>query len=169
MVRRGAFASGVDDFALRFLDGAESTMRVTAIKAGDAFVSDTPVKEGRMRGAWQITGHTPSVKIGKKDKSGASTKTRMKEKIIGMKDWSMFTFTNNMPYAVVIEYGLYPDPVKNGTRINKSGTRKNPITPIYKKFSKSGYSKQASSGIVRVNIARMNRLIELEARRRLPK
>ncbi len=70
MARHGAFASGVDDFALRFLGGSEEAIRVTFAKLGDAVVIDSPVDSGRFRGSWVATGREPSVKVGPPDSSG---------------------------------------------------------------------------------------------------
>lgn len=51
-------------------------------------------------------------------------------------------FSHNGPEARVIEYGLYPDPPKRGSRI--------PGTTGFVKLSESGFSKQAPGGAVRL-------------------
>ena len=58
-------------------------------------------------------------------------------------------FTNPMPYANVVEYGGYPNPPKMGTNTSESGT------PKFQKLSTGGYSRQAPSGMVRINVKRM--------------
>ena len=166
---RSGFTEDVNAFILGFEKGTEKTMRIVAGKTFSNIVFGSPVREGRFRGAWIATGAKPSSRTGKADKSGTNTANAATDVVMGLKDWSVFTLSNNLPYALAIEYGLYPDPVKNGTRINKSGTHKNPIKPIYEKRSKSGYSKQAPNGVVRVNIARANRELILQARKNLPK
>ena len=66
---------------------------------------------------------------------------------MGIKDWSTFTATNNMPQSEVIEFGGYNDGPK----------------------TVGGYSKQAPQGVLRVNIMRFNKLLDDEAKRVLPK
>jgi hypothetical protein len=145
-------------------------MRTVAGNTYKNIIFGSPVKDGRFRGNWFATGTAPSNRLTEnKDKDGKATASTAQKVVNDLKGWDTFYLTNNLPYASVIEFGGYPDPVKNGTRINKSGTRKEPITPIYEKFSKSGYSKQAPNGVVRVNINRAKRLVELEARKKLPK
>lgn len=166
MARRG-FAFDVEDFTLRFLDGAEDTVRATAIQLWDAIIGTTPVDEGRARGNWFPTTGTPSVKIDLDiiDKSGAKAKQRAERHVLGSLKWDVFTLTNNLPYILTLENGGYPDPVKLGTNIGKDAEGK----PIYEKRSKSGYSKQAPNGMVRLNIKRFDRLLTINARKHLPK
>ena len=162
---KNEFTLDVAKFAAQFEDGAEQAIRGTTIKLWSGVIAGTPVDGGRTRGNWFATGAAPSSRINysAKDLSndGEATAKRAEKVVLGLKDWSTFTLTNNYPSAVTLEYGGYPDPVKKGTY--------NKRTKTYEKRSKSGYSKQAPNGMVRVNIARFNRLLELEARKRLPK
>lgn len=168
-----SFSLDVASFAENFEDGAEQAVRATAIVTFGNIIKLTPVDEGRVRANWFATGENPSGRVdnNKQDnsKDGKTTANAATNIIVGLKAWDTFTLTNNLPYVTVLENGGYPDPVKKGTRINKVGTRKNPITPVYEKRSKAGYSKQAPNGMVRLAIARANRVLELEARKRLPK
>jgi hypothetical protein len=167
-----SFSLDVDKWIDAFEDGAEETVRTTVIKLWSAVIKATPVDDGRARAGWFASGRNESARLPggvDKSKDGAVTALNAAGVVQKLQDWSVFTLTNNLPYIEVIEYGRYPDPVKLGTRVNQTGSRQNPIKPIYEKMSKSGYSKQAPSGMVRVNIKRFNRLLELEARRRLPK
>tara|TARA_R110000744_G_scaffold14616_4_gene41440 strand:- start:127 stop:630 length:504 start_codon:yes stop_codon:yes gene_type:complete len=166
-----SFTLDVKKFADSFIDGAEEAVRSTTIKLFSAIIQATPVDEGRARGNWFTTGETPSARVDENiiDKSGKKAENQAKSTITKLTNWDVFTLTNNLPYITTLENGGYPDPVKNGTRINATGTRKNPITPIYEKRSKSGYSKQSPNGMVRVNIMRFNRLLTIEARKNLPK
>ena len=161
MAKKDAFSSGVESFSLGFIKGSETAVRVTAGKTFSAITFGSPVGTGRFRGNWFATGKEPSVKLTEAtDKGGNKTVAAMQKVVFGIKDWSVFTYTNNLPYADVIEFGGYPDPVKLGTRL-KDGS--------YEKRSKSGYSKQAPNGVVRVNINRARRLLEIEAKKSLPK
>ena len=48
---------------------------------------------------------------------------------------------NNLPYASVIEFGGYPNPVKRGTRVKKDGKW------VYEIRSSGGFSIQAPTGV----------------------
>ena len=142
------FALDVQAFADSFIDGAEMATRGAAIALGDAIVESSPVDEGRFRGNWFATGQQPSTRItSNTDKSGGKTKKKMETVIMGLKDWSVITITNNLPYAEIIEFGGY----KNGPKTT------------------GGYSKQAPQGVVRINTMRFNKLLADEARKHLPK
>lgn len=143
-----SFALDVQKFAASFEDGAEMAVRGTTIKLFSAFVDSSPVDEGRFRGNWFATGQQPSTKItSNTDKSGDNTKKKIESVILSLKDFSVFTATNNMPYSEVIELGGY----KDGP--NTTG----------------GFSKQAPQGVVRINVMRFNKLLDEEARKHLPK
>lgn len=138
------FALDVANFAKAFGDEAEKAIRGTVIELSASFVDQSPVDTGRFRANWFLTGQQPSVQVtASTDQSGAKTKQAIKGKALSIKDWSVFTITNNLPYANVIEYGGY------GDGPNTSG----------------GFSKQAPQGVVRVNIKRFNQLLEKQARR----
>ena len=106
------------------------------------------VDTGRFRANWYATNSKPSSQTNK----GTTRKPleNVHEKIKGvMKKYGTYYFTNNLPYARAIEYGLYPKSVKRGTRNRK--------TKIYEIRTKNGFSKQAPKGVVRISIIRMNR------------
>ena len=142
------FTLDVQKFIDSFEGGAEKTMRAVTIKTWSAIIQSSPVDTGRFRGNWFATGQKPSNKTtNKTDKSGDSATARATTIVGTLKDWSTFTLSNNLPYASHLEFGLY----NNG-----------PATT-------GGYSNQAPQGMVRVNIARINNLLEKEAKKRLPK
>ena len=142
------FALDIQKFADSFEDGAEQAVRGATIKLFSAIVNSSPVDEGRFRGNWFATGKQPSTKTtNSADKSGENTKNKIKSTVLGIKDYSTFTITNNLPYSEAIEFGGYND---------------GPNTV-------GGFSKQAPQGVVRVNIMRFNKLLTDEANRVLPK
>ena len=142
------FALDVKKFAESFDEGAETAVRGTTIKLFSAFVYSSPVGEGRFRANWFATGKQPSTKVTSSiDKDGSNTVSKINSAIMGIKDWSTFTATNNLPYSEVIEFGGYNEGPK----------------------TVGGYSKQAPQGVVRVNIMRFNKLLDDEAKRVLPK
>ena len=155
------FGKEVESFALQFEEATEKTVRCTTIKLSDSFVDSSPVDEGRFKGNWFVTYSGTEKTTKGKDKEGSKTKERLKRKILSQKRWDRFTITNNLPYALVIEYGGYPNPVKKGTYLGKGKG--------YEIRSRGGFSKQADKGVMRMNVRRFNRLIEQEAKKNMPK
>jgi hypothetical protein len=163
------FFLDVKKFADTFSEGAEDAVRTTALKLFSAIVDQSPVDEGRFRGAWVPTGAKPSTRVGGVDKKGTATIAEIIAITTLLKDWSTFTLTNNLPYANKIEFGLYPNPPKKGSWVKGKGKGKNRTKGHYEINTTNGFSDQAKNGVVRVNIARSNKLIEEEAKKRLPK
>ena len=122
----------------------EKTVKGTAIKLFSAVIKSSPVDTGRFRANWTAAGVQPStVTTDMTDKSGAAATGAMVNYINSTKAQTVFTLANNLPYAHVIEYGGYP-----GDGPNTVG----------------GFSKQAPQGVVRVNVARFEAILEEQAR-----
>jgi len=134
-----------------------------AISLAGSIIANTPIFHedgGTLKNNWQI-GRKPNNRIlkGKNKSKGlsfAEKKLRGKlaittrEGIKKISNKSMFIF-NNSPYARVVEFGGYPNPVKRGTWVKKQSK--------FIKFSAGGFSKRAPQGMVRTNIiAFKNRL-----------
>lgn len=142
------FAKGFDDFRLQFIDGSERTVRATTIKLWSTVIKSSPVLSGRFRGNWQASDASAATGIvSSTDRSGSDTISKATKQVLNQSDWSVFTLTNNLPYGPVIEFGGYND---------------GPNT-------EDGYSKQAPYGVIRVNVARFNSILQAEARKNLPK
>lgn len=99
----------------------------------------TPVDTGRLRNNWRtgINSRNGRSLMGE-DPSGARSKKEATTKIKTVVGDETIVFSNNLPYAAVIEYGLYPNPPKNptGKTIN-------------------GYSTQAPQGMARIYVEKM--------------
>ena len=101
-----------------------------------AIVDGTPVDKGRLINNWYPTVNKPSSKVTTKtDRSGNRSKVRVNNLLARIKLKNNFYFTNNTPYAQIVEYGGYPNPPKNPT-----GKTVN------------GFSKQAPRRMLRVNL-----------------
>lgn len=143
-----SFSLDVAKFAENFGDGAEQVIRGVSIKLFTAIIESTPVDEGRARANWFTTTREPSTKTtSNTDKTGSGSVAQVQKVIVGVKDWSVFTLTNNLPYIEVLEFGGYKDGPK----------------------TVGGFSKQAPQGMLRNNINRFNKLLEQEAKKALPK
>lgn len=145
---KSTFGGDFELFAEDFMDASEESIRATAIYTWSAIIESSPVDEGRFRANWFATGKKASTKVtNKTDYSGVAAKANAQQVVMSNKDWSIFQLTNNLPYAQVIEYGLYKD---------------GPNTT-------DGYSSQAVGGVVRVNMARVKANLEAEFKKRAPK
>lgn len=122
----------------------EKVVRATAIKLFSAIIKSSPIDEGTFRNNWFVSGANPSSEVNPTDAAGsdASAISALTGGVKKLKGWDSITFTNNLPYARVIEFGGF-----KGSGPNIVG----------------GYSKQAPSGVVRVNSKRFQTLINEEA------
>lgn len=130
-------------FASRANMSISKAFRGTAIVLFRGVIKTSPVDSGRFRANWNVALGNPDMAVTlDTDKSGNSATTKMSEFVNSHKDATVFTLTNNLPYAHKLEYGGY------GDGPNTTG----------------GYSKQAPSGCVRVNVARFDAILEEMAR-----
>lgn len=100
----------------------------------------SPVETGRYRGAWIATSSKPStiVPLGVRRSSTVINEAvaKMQTAVTSGTTWYV---TNNLPYARVIEYGLYPNPPKDPRRTKTI----------------NGFSKKARAGVARISVRKM--------------
>ena len=113
-------------------------------------VQETPADTGRARNNWFLSVTAPSNKTTTSASIGGggslSQASKMPKRVLGKKIF----FTNNLPYAGILEYGGFPKPVKKGSRIKGR----------YQKLSRGGFSLQAPKGWVRRNLKLMQSKIK---------
>lgn len=100
-------------------------------------IKDTPVDKGRLKNNWYASNRAVGIRTNKQnDPSGKKSLARVDKALSRLKVGQRFHFFNNLPYARVVEYGLYPNPPKRptGKTIN-------------------GFSKKAPQGMLRKNIS----------------
>lgn len=140
------FTLDIKNFVEKAKKNPETVARQVSFKLFSAVIKGTPVAEengGRLRLNWQPSGANPATGVlAGTDRTGDTAVAKAADYVLKNSDWSEFTLTNNLPYAPVVEFGGYP-----GDGPNTVG----------------GYSKQAPAGMVRVNVARFNTLLEEEA------
>jgi hypothetical protein len=79
----------------------EDVAAETLIDTFTAIIDRTPVDEGRLQGEWQTTVQSPAT-----GKTGNTTPTyAMTELVTTIDDPDLYFFSNNMVYAIPIEYG----------------------------------------------------------------
>lgn len=138
-----SFTLDVRNFVEKTKKNNETVMRQVSLKLFSAIIKASPVDTGRFRMNWQASYSVPAKGVlDGRDPSGATAINVMSDVVLKNPFWFDFVLANNLPYANVIEYGGYP-----GDGPNTVG----------------GFSRQAPSGVVRVNVVRFQQLIDEEA------
>lgn len=112
-------------------------------------VKRTPVDTGRARGNWNVSKGKVDTTVTNKGRKTVKGKSIVPD-AEGDEDYFI---SNNLPYIGTLEYGGYPDPVKNGSYDKKK--------KVYVKKSEHGFSKQAPNGMLGVTVAEADRLFKL--------
>ena len=126
-----SFADDVEKFEANAIAVAEKDAREMILKLFTAIIKDTPVDTGRLRANWQTSAGKPKTKTLKS--TNAQRAYNQAEKVLKGNPFDDIWLSNNLPYAVVIEYGLF----------KYTNTEK--ITAL-------GYSEKSPAGMVRRNI-----------------
>jgi len=152
------FVVGIEQNCIQILDNARQFAREIASEVSNKIIDKTPVDTGVTKANWMGNIGAPSEDTtGSADPSGSATKAAVEEKI---KNWDVlkedFYLTNNTPQAVVLEFGLYPNPPLRGTYIPRGKSKHGIAGPRWVKFSQNGYSKLAPHGMVGVTLSEMN-------------
>lgn len=138
-----SFGVQLAKFAKKAGDKADTVVTKVCLDVAARVIEKTPVDTGRLRANWQASiGQPASGEVEGNDKSGASTIS----KIIGPAGQApgrVFYLTNNLPYAVVAEFGLW------GTSDGAT-----------QKTTRDGHSIQAPNGMVRVTMAEIARIFD---------
>lgn len=140
----GSFSNQIAEFNINFSNLSDEVFRITVIKFFGQVVEASPVDTGRFRANWFATTFAPSVRVQPNSKkSEDEVNQRIVRKVNGSVGKRLFYLTNNLPYAEVIEFGGYPDGPK----------------------TKSGFSRQAPKGVVRITAKSFSRIFNENARR----
>lgn len=162
------FFKQVSEFATKAKMSNERVMRGATIKLFSSVIMATPVNQnpvehgGRLRANWQLGGGSPASGVVNGFDEGAATAGSVSAGVASSAKWDEFTLANNLPYASVVEFGGYPNPPKKGSKVSKKGVK----PAEYKILSAGGFSSAAPKGMVRVNVARFDAIVEQMARAR---
>lgn len=116
------------------LEKSNIAIKKAVIRTWGNIIKDTPVDQGRARGAWLI-GFSVTLSQGRKSSSkNAGYIAKGLPKDIFKTPFFLF---NNLPYIETLEFGGYPNPPKKG-----------------KGLTVNGFSKKAPKGMVRLNLLR---------------
>jgi hypothetical protein len=103
-------------FTVKVTEASEEKIRGNLLSFTKLVIEQTPVDTGRLRGNWQSSinqAKLSQITTQQKGLSGAASDEAQKT-IAQFELGDIFFFTNNLPYARVVEFGLYPNPPKKG-------------------------------------------------------
>jgi hypothetical protein len=124
-----------DKLAKKTKQDIETVVRAAAFQVFSNVIIRSPVDTGRFRANWNVSfGAMDTSTSEKVDKDITSNMERIKTALFQMPVGGVYWLANSLPYAQVLEYGLYPNPPKGGAD-KTSG----------------GYSRQAPQGMVRIS------------------
>ena len=130
------FIKGIEETSLSLINRKKREVRKIIRDLAKDIINGTPVDEGVLINNWYASNRNPPKQTTKQnDPSGKKSLQRVDKALTRLKIGQTFYLANNLPYARVVEYGMYPNPPKNptGKTIN-------------------GFSKQAPAGMVRTNV-----------------
>jgi hypothetical protein len=131
-----------DKLAKKLNNDIEVVIRASILKVFSDVVIRSPVDTGRFRANWNFSYNVIDAKISDSvDVTGEGKLAEIQAALLKFKLGDVAYLANSLPYAMVLEYGLYPDPVLRGSFVKGEGM-------VIK--SAGGYSKQAPHGMVRV-------------------
>jgi hypothetical protein len=146
-----SFASSIRKFVVDTKAEQDMIVRRVLFNATTMILRRSPVDTGRFRANWQYGyGVQPTGTVEDFDTSRDGSQTR--DAIVGQitKGVGVHYLVNNLPYAEVIEFGYYPDPVEKGTYVAKGKHKYGIEGPGYVQRSEGGFSKQAPAGVLRI-------------------
>lgn len=148
----GQFALSIRKFIGKVRTNADIATRRILTQIAIGVVERSPVDTGHFRANWRYAVGAPDLTVTDDcDPTGDATLSRMLGQIETAKCTDLHFITNSLPYAQVIEYGLYPNPPKHGSWVKGQG---------YVIKSVDGFSQQAPVGVVRVTMLEMQQYID---------
>mgnify|MGYP003647766981 CR=1 FL=1 len=108
-----SFSSQVDNAVMKINNRADKTVRTTLLGVFSNTIRATPVNTGRLRNNWFTSTNAPVdkergqalTKKGKKSKASSDATANAKDVTKKFRMGDDVYFTNNLPYAYIIEFG----------------------------------------------------------------
>lgn len=122
----GSFSADISKFVKKAKGSADKATRLITYDLFRRVLEKTPVDEGTLRRSWVPSIGAPATGTGGENPLQYAMLVNAGDVVF---------LTNNQPYAVVVEYGGYPNPPKGGAG-----------------KTIGGYSTQAPAGMVRISI-----------------
>ena len=138
----GDFSLAFQNIATKSIKKTENIIRATVFDLTSSIIQDTPVDTSRAKNNWLVSFDSPiDNTVNTLDNSGNTVINKANTKIMANKVPMVYWIQNNLPYIAKLEFGLYPKNSKTGKTSN-------------------GFSIQAPSGFVRLNIIRFNKFLK---------
>lgn len=150
--RSGRFTADIRKFVEKTNGNIDLVVRKVLFDLSTSLVLRTPVDTGRLRANWQygLDSIPESVSDGTDDPTARlHGEIGNVPEVAGRRHYLI----NNLPYAPVVEYGLYPNPVKVGSQ-KRGETVPRPHTV-------NGFSEQAPYGMVRITVVEFQEFVRL--------
>ena len=129
-----------------FIGGLFNIMEGTPVGLTQGEVpKGTKSTSGLTKNNWFLSVGTPSSSVTSSKAGGLASIRQLQQMPKGVLNKKIF-YTNNKPNILTLEYGVFPNPVKKGSRL-KGGD--------YTKLSSGGFSNQASNGWIRKTLKAM--------------
>lgn len=157
-----SFELQIKEFENMTAEKSELLFRKVCFDLSSSIIRDIPVDEGRAKGSFFPDINNISIQENGEndtDKSGNKSISRVKSKTNTLQLGRYFSLTSNLDYITTLEFGLYPNPVKNGTPY-QIADRDGFITETgFVKLSENGFSKKAPAGFVGINVMRFQNFV----------
>ena len=157
-----SFELQIKEFENMTAEKSELLFKKVCFDLSSSIIRDVPVDEGRAKGSFFPDIDNISIQENGEndtDKSGNKSISRVKSKTNTLQLGSYFSLTSNLDYITTLEFGLYPNPVKNGTPY-QIADRDGFITETgFVKLSENGFSKKAPAGFLGINIMRFQQFV----------
>jgi hypothetical protein len=142
----------LQELARRYNQRFEDVARMTCIELFSRVVLRSPVDTGRFRANWQLSYASIDTSVTTStDETGNDKIAQIRATAAEFKLGQILYFTNSLPYAAVLEYGLYPNPPEEGSK--KRGEAGKAVHVV------GGYSMQAPQGMVRVTVIEFDQAV----------
>ncbi len=119
----------------------ETVARKVTFDLYSSVVYMSPVDTGRFRANWNVSVDSPELTT-----TESTNQARAGDevaRVLSLPVGGVYFLSNALPYATVLEYGLYPNPPKGGEG-----------------KTIDGYSRQSPAGMVRVSVIRFNEFVQ---------
>jgi len=136
-----SFSKQINKIIKKTTKNTEKAVSGACLDITKEIIQRTPVDKGRLKGNWiPELNSRPNYSINTFDKTGSKTIAKAENKTNKIKIGDTYFLVNNLVYAPVVEYGLYPKPGREKTV--------------------DGYSTLAPQGMVRVTIEEVNDILK---------
>lgn len=113
-MNQGSFALSLAEFAEQAKEAIDSSLREIVIEIGASVIRMSPVDTGRFRGNWQFSLDSPSQgTLDRLDPNGTAANAELVDGAIQFRAGDTAYIVNNLPYAIMLEYG-YSDQAPGG-------------------------------------------------------